>query len=236
MNQRQDAPGSYDPSRLRPRLFADRAQAGARLADQLGAYKGRGVLVLGVARGGVPVAAEVAKRLAADLDVIVARKIGAPHQQELAVGAITADGTRILNRELIDLLGVSDAALDRLSEQQRDEAIRRERRFRRGTPRLDPNGRIVIVVDDGLATGATMRAAIQSLRVSEVERLIVAVPVGAVESCAQLEPEVDELVCPNRPEPFLAVGTYYRDFAQTSDEEVERLLALHRRRNGTLSH
>lgn len=235
MNPARDQSGSQGPSRPRKRLFADRADAGTQLAQQLMPYAGRRALVLGIARGGVPVAAEVAQRLGAELDVIVARKIGAPRQEELAVGAITADGARVLNRELIELLGISDAALERLSEPQRSEAIRREKLFRRGTPRLDPKGRIVILVDDGLATGATMRAAIQSLRKSQVQRLIVAVPVGDAETCAQLESQVDELVCPERPEPFQAVGKYYKDFAQTSDQEVERLLALHRRQHKEIS-
>jgi predicted phosphoribosyltransferase len=229
MNQREDTVGLFDLRRQRRSLFLDRVDAGTQLAHSLQQYRGRHALVLGIPRGGVPVAFEVAKRLDADLDVIVARKIGAPGQEELALGAVTSDGTRFLNRELITLIGVSDATLDRLSEQQRAEAQRREQRFRRGLPPLDPSGRIVILVDDGLATGATLRAAVRSLRQRDVERLVAAVPVGARESCAAVEGEVDDLACPYRPDPFLAVGVHYQTFGQTSDEEVERLLAEHRK-------
>jgi putative phosphoribosyl transferase len=228
MNQREDTVGLFDPRERRRSLFLDRVDAGSQLAHSLRQYQGRHALVLGIPRGGVPVAFEVAKRLDADLDVIVARKIGAPHQEELALGAITSDGTRFLNHELITQIGISDATLDWLSEQQRAEAQRREERFRRGLPPLDPPGRIVILVDDGLATGATLRAAMRSLRRSQVGRLVVAVPVGAPEACAAVESEVDELVCPHRPDPFLAVGIHYQTFGQTTDEEVERLLAEHR--------
>ncbi len=229
MNQREDLFGLYDPFRLGGRLFRDRTDAGARLAAALDHYRGQNALVLGVPRGGLPVAVEVARRLDADLDVVVARKIGAPGQQELAIGAITADGTRFLNDDLVRLIGVSRPALDRLAETQRAEAQRREERFRRGMAPIESTGRIVIVVDDGLATGATLRATVRALKKRGVKKLVVAVPVGAAESCAKIAAEVDELVCPHKPEPFVAVGLHYEQFGQTSDEEVERILQEHRR-------
>jgi putative phosphoribosyl transferase len=205
-------------------LFRDRREAGARLADALEEYRGKDVLVLGIPRGGVPVAAEVARRLEGELDVVVARKLGAPVSRELAIGAVTANGGRFLNEELIGQLGVSDAYLDRVTAEEMAEARRREERFR-GPHRMGRVAdRTVVVVDDGLATGATMRAAVRSLRKQQPAKLVVAVPVGSREACAALREEADEVVCLHEPEPFFAVGAFYEHFAATEDTEVQEIL------------
>ena len=207
--------------------FRDRTAAGAALARSLDPYRaeqGRRPLVLGIPRGGVVVAAEVARRLDADLDVIVARKLGAPSSPELAIGAVTANGGRYLNEDIIDRLGVSPEYLERVTTEESAEARRREARFRGGRPKLEVSGRVVIVVDDGLATGATMRAAVRSVRLARPARLVVAVPVGPVSTCADLRREVDEVVCPYELDPFWAVGLYYQDFEPTEDAEVTRIL------------
>jgi predicted phosphoribosyltransferase len=211
-------------------FFEDRRDAGTRLAAALSRYRGRDPLVLGIPRGGVPVAFEVATRLDGDLDVVVARKIGAPGQEELAIGAVAADGTRFVNAALRDMVGVSDVELAKLIESRQADARHGETRFRAGLQPLHPAGRIVIVVDDGLATGATMRAAVRSLARRGAEHVVVAVPVGAPESCHEIASEVDEFVCLAQPEPFYSVGQHYRIFDQTSDEEVERLLRASRER------
>lgn len=214
-----------------PRRFENRAAAGEALADALAHYRGADVLVLGLPRGGVPVGAKIAQALAADLDVIVARKLGSPISAELAIGAVTADGERFLNDGLISELGVSDGYLRAVTEQGLAEARKRETQLRGGRPAPRVAGRIVILVDDGLATGATMRAALRSVKRQRPARLVVAVPVGSVEACAALRSEADEIVCLQQPEPFGAVGTYYRDFMQTTDSEVRQALgqapALH---------
>lgn len=231
MIPRQDAFGHYERAPgHRGALFRNRADAGAQLSVALQAYAGREPLVLGIPRGGVPVAYEVAKRLHGELDVIVARKLGAPSQPELAIGAVASDGTRYVNTRLQRVARVSPEALERLTEIESAEAKRREERFRVGLPALAPAGRIVIVVDDGLATGATMRAAVRSLRARGAEHTVIAVPVGSIHACESLGREVDVLVCPHRPEPFNAVGQYYENFDQTSDAEVERCLRAQRRR------
>ena len=208
-------------------LFRDRAAAGAALAKSLVQYRAAQdskALVLGIPRGGVPIAAEVARRLDADLDVIVARKLGSPISPELAIGAVTANGGRYLNEEIIDELGVSAEYLERVTTEQSAEAQRREARFRGGRPEFEIRGRVVIVVDDGLATGATMRAAVRSVRTGHPARLIVAVPVGPVSTCADLRHEVDEVVCLYELDPFWAVGLYYQHFEPTEDAEVTRIL------------
>jgi len=204
--------------------FRDRIDAGQRLADALRPYQRGDAVVLGIPRGGVPVAAEVARILGLPLDVVVARKLGAPGQQELAIGAVTANGGLYLNHDLIRDLGVNQAYLDSEVERKRAEARDRERRFRGGRPSPALASRIAIVVDDGLATGATIRAAVQSVRHAGPSKLIVAVPVGAPESCASLRSEVDELVCLWIPDDFMAVGQFYDDFSPTKDDEVERIL------------
>jgi len=206
-------------------LYRDRADAGQALARHLAAHRGTHPVVLGIPRGGVPVAAAVAEALEGELDVVVARKVGAPLQPELALGAVTADGSSVFNDDIISALEVDAATLARLTAVQRADAKRREQRFRSGRPPLRLAGRTVILVDDGLATGATMRAAVRAARAANPGRLIVAVPVGAADACDALAREADEVVCPARPEPFGAVGSYYEHFGQIEDDTVAQLLA-----------
>lgn len=211
-------------------LFDDRADAGRRLASALEPYRARRPLILGIPRGGVPVAAEVARLLEAELDVVVARKLGAPGSPELAIGAVTANGGRYLNVEIIRELGVSPAYIESATNIQRAEAERREARFRDGAPAPAVQGRVVIVVDDGLATGATMRASVRSVRQGGPAALVAAIPVGAAQSCLALRGEVDALVCLYELEDFWAVGLYYRHFEPAEDEHVRDLLGQARQR------
>lgn len=216
--------GLFFPEAGLPRLFANRGEAGARLARALLEYRGARPLVLGIPRGGVPVAAEVARALDGDLDVIVARKLGSPVSPELAVGAVTSDGARYLNQEAIDMLEVSPEYLESVTREQVAEAQAREQRFRAGRPPLAVEGRVVIVVDDGLATGSTMIAAVRSVRARKPAKLVIAVPVAPRETVAGMRAESDDVVCPETPEPFIAVGIHYQDFSQTEDEEVQRIM------------
>ena len=207
-------------------VFRDRRHAGRVLAQILAGYANRSdVIVLALPRGGVPVAYEVAKALHAPLDVFVVRKLGVPGHEEYAMGAIASGGARVLNDEVVRRLGIPDAAVDAVTRYEQGELERRERLYRAGRPLPDLRGRTVIVVDDGLATGSTMLAAVRALRAQQPARIVVAVPTAAAETCAQLRSEADEVVCATTPEPFRAVGTWYDDFSQTSDEEVRELLA-----------
>jgi predicted phosphoribosyltransferase len=204
-------------------LFVDRRDAGRQLARKLEKYRMDHPVVLGLARGGVPVAAEIAKSLGAPLDVLVVRKVGAPFQPELALGAV-AGGTVWLNDQLIDLLGVPREALERIVALESAEVARRETLYRLGRPRMPVEGRTVIVVDDGLATGATASAALRALRQRSPKRIVFAVPVCSVEGAAQLKGEANDVVCHWRPEEFHAVSQAYGSFAQVSDEEVRQSL------------
>ena len=205
--------------------YRDRTEAGRRLVRRLSTYIGRNdVIVLGLPRGGVPVAFEVAAALGAPLDVMVVRKLGTPGQEELAMGAIGSGGARVLNEEIVAQLGLSDAAIERVEARERRELTRREEVYRGERPAPELAGRCVILVDDGLATGATMRAAIKALRPLRPARIVVAVPVAPSEVVARVRREADEVVCPETPEPYIAVGRWYRAFPQTGDDEVRELL------------
>lgn len=211
-------------------IFEDRAHAGRELARLLGRYAGRDdVLVLGLPRGGVPVAFEIAQALRAPLDVFVVRKLGTPGQEELALGAIASGGVRVLNDDIVGSLGLPQSAIDRIAAREEVELVRREQTYRGDRPLPPVHGQIVIVVDDGLATGATMRAAVAALRQMDCGRIVVAAPVGAAESVAALREIADEVVCAATPAPFYGVGMWYGEFAQTSDEEVRALLEAARR-------
>ena len=205
-------------------LFQDRFEAGRILASRLSQFAHRNdVIVLGLPRGGIPVAFEVAKALNSPLDVFVVRKLGVPGREELAMGAI-ASGIRVVNRAVVDALGIKNDEIEEAATEQRAELERREREYRNGRPMLDVHNRTVILIDDGLATGSSMRVAAMALRKREPARIVIAVPVAAPSTCEELESEADQVVCAITPEPFLAVGQWYRDFRQTSDDEVHKLL------------
>ena len=212
---------------MRTRIFRDRREAGQFLAQKLTDYANRpDVVVLALPRGGVPVAYEVANRLNAPLDVFVVRKLGVPGHEELAMGAIASGGVRVLNPDVLSYIRIHQAIIDRVSEFETSELERRERLYRGIRPPLEVKNKTVIVVDDGLATGSSMRAAVKALRQKDPKMIIVAVPVGARETCDSFENEVDTMaVCAVMPEPFMAVGVWYQDFSQTTDEEVRELLA-----------
>ncbi len=206
-------------------IYADRVDAGQRLAKALADYAGReDVLVLGLPRGGVPVAAEVAKALDAPLDVMIVRKLGAPWQPELAMGAIASGDVQLLNEQVVRMLGIDDATIDEIARREARELARRERAYRGERPPFEARGRQVILVDDGMATGATMRAAVAAVRAMAPARVIVAVPTAALDTCELVRAEADRVVCLDTPEPFMAVGCWYRNFEQTSDAEVRDLL------------
>jgi len=206
-------------------LFRNRREAGRVLAAKLTAYSDRtDVLVLALPRGGVPVAFEVAQSLHASLDVFLVRKLGLPNHPELAMGAIATGGVRVLNEDVIRTWDISDDVIDAVTAQERAELQRRERTYRGDRPAYDVRGQTAILIDDGLATGSTMRAAIAGLRQQGPAQIVVAVPVGSPETCAEFQHEADVAICARTPEPFYAVGIWYGDFSQTTDEEVRDLL------------
>ena len=209
-------------------LFRDRRDAGRQLAALLARERGPDLTVLALPRGGVPVAYEVARALGAPLDVLVVRKLGLPGHPELAMGALAPSGLRVMNAEVLRRSGVSEAAVEAVAAQEAEELRRREAVYRAGLPPLQVTGQRVLLIDDGLATGATMRAAVRALRRWHPARLTVAVPVGAPETCAALRREADEVVCLTTPTFFAAVGQAYARFEQTGDDEVRDLLALGR--------
>ena len=208
------------------RGFRDRHEAGRLLAEKVKAYAHRPeVLVLALPRGGVPVAYEVARALGAPLDVFLVRKLGVSGHEELAMGAVATGGVRVLNEQIVRALRIPDDVIDAVTMREQEELARRERLYRGDRPLPDVRGRTVILVDDGLATGATMHAAIAALRQQQPARIVVAVPTAAPETCQALRAEVDDVVCAITPEPFYSVGLWYEDFSQTTDDEVRDLLA-----------
>lgn len=208
--------------------FRDRVEAGEMLAGRLAGYRDRdNVIVLALPRGGVPVAHEVARALQVPFDVYVVRKLGVPGHEELAMGAIATGGVRQVNRDVVEALGIPASVIDAVAVTEQIELERRERAYRGSRPPLSLTGKTVILVDDGLATGSTMRAAVMSVRQQQPARVLVAVPVGAVSTCADLATEADDVVCVRTPEPFVAVGLWYRDFSPTTDHEVRTILGTH---------
>lgn len=206
-------------------LFQDRADAGRILASKLTGHKDRtGTLILALPRGGVPVAREISRALNLPIDVFVVRKLGVPGHEELAMGAIASGGSRFINDEVVEQLGITSETIEAVAAREYNELLRRERLYRGGRSAPDIHNKIVILVDDGLATGSSMRAAIRAIRQQHPTRILVAVPTAAAETCDTLRKEVDEVVCPDTPEPFYAVGASYRRFDQITDEEVRDLL------------
>src|SRR5438045_7336852 len=207
-------------------MFEDRADAGRQIAEKLLSYAGRAdAIVLALLRGGVPVAFEVAQRLGVPLDVFVVRKLGVPGHEELAMGAIASGGVRVLNEDVLYVLPDAQSIVEMVTAIEREELKRRERDYRSDRPAPEVRGRTVILVDDGLATGATMRAAAAALRQQGAAKIIVAVPVGAPSTCYEIRSVADEVVCLQTPGSFMGVGQYYEDFSQSTDEEVRVPLA-----------
>ena len=212
-------------SRLKMNPYYDRTEAGRQLAGHLMHYADRpDVLVLGLPRGGVAVAHEVARELHVLLDIFLVRKLGVPGHEELALGAIASGGVRVLNADLVKSLGISEKTIDEIAAEEERELKRREKLYRGERAPVDVRGRIIILVDDGLATGATMRAAVAALQRQHPARIVVAVPVAARDTCADFAEEVDEVICAKMPDPFMAVGLWYEHFPQLTDEEVRELL------------
>jgi putative phosphoribosyl transferase len=207
-------------------LFEDRFEAGRVLASKLSEFSGRNdVVVLALPRGGVPVGYEVAQALRAPLDVFVVRKLGTPGQEELAMGALASGGMTVLNQEVVQALGIPQQTIDAVVAREQTELERRERKYRDGRPAANVRGRAVIIVDDGLATGSSMRVAARALRKEAALQIVVAVPVASPSTCAEFENEVDKVVCATTPEPVWSVGQWYRNFSETTDQEVRDLLA-----------
>jgi putative phosphoribosyl transferase len=204
--------------------FKDRKEAGQILANKLSNYAGQNVIVLGLPRGGVPVAFEVAKALKAPLDVYVVRKLGVPGHEELAMGAIASGNVRVLNKSVIDDLQISEEAIEAETRKEQEELKRRELLYRGDRPTLDVSNRTVLLVDDGIATGSTIKAAIEGLKKQKAGRIVVAVPVAPGPTIEELKGEVDEVICVSMPEFFYAISPWYEDFPQTSDEQVRELL------------
>ncbi len=207
-----------------PEPYRDRRHAGVELARHLADVKGQDVVVLALPRGGVPVAFEVARALDAPLDVFVVRKLGLPGHPEFAMGALASGGVRVLNDEVVRLYRIPEQAVEAVAQDERTELERREHAYRSQRPALDVRGRTVVLIDDGLATGSTMKAAVEAVRALSPARIIVAVPVGSPDTCREFAGIADEIVCARRPEHFAAVGQWYDDFRQTTDEEVRELL------------
>lgn len=215
------------------RPFANRREAGVELASKLRHYAGRtDVVVLALPRGGVPVAFEIAEALDAPLDIFLVRKLGMPGHPEYAMGAIASGGVRVLSEDVVRAYDIPRATIEAIARDEQAELERREREYRKGGSLTDLRGRIAILVDDGLATGSTMRAAVQAVRQHQPARVVVAVPVGAPSTCEEFADVTDETVCARTPEPFSAVGLWYLDFSQTTDEEVRTLLTAHATRQG----
>jgi predicted phosphoribosyltransferase len=215
--------------------FRNRREAGRLLAARLDAYANRpDVLVLALPRGGVPVAYEVARALRVPLDIFLVRKLGVPGYEELAMGAIATGGVRVLNDQLVRALHISGQMIESVAAKEQKELVQREQIYRGDRPTPELHGRTVILVDDGLATGATLYAAIKALRQQQASRIIVAVPIASPESCEEMRKEVDDIICAITPEPFHAVGLWYEDFSQTTDEEVKDILARSVRADSTL--
>jgi len=211
---------------MKPERFRNRTDAGRQLAEKLAAYANRpDVLILALPRGGVPVAFELARAFGAPLDVFLVRKLGVPGYEELAMGAVATGGVRVLNDEIVRGLGISEHEIDAVVARELRELSRRDRLYRGDRPPSDVAGRTVILVDDGLATGATMRAAVQALRQQQPGRIVAAVPTASPDTCQVLKAEADDVICAMTPEPFFAVGHWYEDFTQTTDDEVRELLA-----------
>ena len=210
--------------------FRDRVEAGQYLAERLLQYANApDAVVLGLPRGGVVVASEVARKLGLPLDIFLVRKLGVPGYEELAMGAIASGGVRVMNEDVLRQISVSESTIEAVTRREERELLRREEAYRGNRPRLDVKDLTVILVDDGLATGATMRAAVKALRRQGPKRLVVAVPTAAPDTCDEFRAEVDEILCAMTPTPFHAVGAWYEDFSQTTDEEVQQLLKAARR-------
>jgi putative phosphoribosyl transferase len=206
-------------------VFADRTDAGRALARELSRYAGRDdLLVLALLRGGAPIGFEIARHLHAPMDVFLVRKLGVPDYEELAMGAIASGGTRVINDAVVRQLGITEEQIEEVARREQRELERREAVFRNGAPPVDVAGRTCILVDDGLATGSTMRAAVQALKNRGPGKIIVAVPVASSDTCAEFDALVDEMVCLYTPEPFQSVGRWYDDFAQLTDDEVRAYL------------